>query len=394
MLILSIAGDICNTPYVNTNTYINNVLLSCGYMYGVPQRQDGGSNLVFDSGSRWSKPLYMCASATKALVKTVSFNFNGTRDLQSLAITDIRDKVYPGETSLPLWGVENVGNTSDWGSLSPVWGLISKEYSDHANVSSVQQESLYLPGQNLGSSSLSESLPGSDFLTDGLLTAYNVGFSSSLLGIPVPVDYSGNTQMAMWVRWQNLSRSAATASKIINLIWTDYAASAVVGTKGVLGPGNLASRNTVTIEVTPFHRRVKFHLLYGLPALATALLLVLLSATVMLMCFLSRVSLIILRKQMQRASTGRLLTAFLYPEEQRMESTSQEWSRRLGGAIIELPVQGARQRPHSAGPSKIGRVTEPSPEGDEGNDIELESGRLLSLGRAYSAPVPLSTSFV
>jgi aspartate ammonia-lyase len=59
------------------------------------------------------------------------------------------------------------------------------------------------------------------------------------------IDYSGNYNMAVWARWQNFSQSAETVSLIPNLIFTDNAASAVVGTKGVLGPMNAAPSGAV-----------------------------------------------------------------------------------------------------------------------------------------------------
>ena len=68
-------------------------------MMAVPQRQDAGSGLIFDSGSKWSQPLYACASAVKITIKTVTFSQNGTDDLQSLTITNIQNKVYLDESS-------------------------------------------------------------------------------------------------------------------------------------------------------------------------------------------------------------------------------------------------------------------------------------------------------
>ena len=80
-------------------------------MRGVPQRLDGGNKLNFDAGSRWLQPLHACASAIKAKIKTVSFNYNGINGvLSSLYMDKIADKTYPNENSILLWGVENTGN--------------------------------------------------------------------------------------------------------------------------------------------------------------------------------------------------------------------------------------------------------------------------------------------
>ena len=277
----------------------------------------------------------MCATATKALIKTVTFNYNGTRGLQSLSVTDIQKKTYPGKADVPLWGVENINVTvTTWGTHvfgdNPIWGLIDPRYQGHANVSSVQQEALYLPGISAGiRMSDDQSLPGSDFLVDAAISSYDVGPVSSddETGLVLP-DYSGATQMSMWVRWQELSRSVETASKIINLIWTDFASSAVVGTRGVLGPSNSASANSVSLDVIPFRRRIGYHFIYAIPAFAILLLLLIISVIALITWARSRVSLADLRRQVHRVSTGRILTNFLYPGKSGMDSSSREWSDR------------------------------------------------------------------
>jgi hypothetical protein len=72
-------------------------------MYGAPRRQDGDASLLFEPGSSWTIPMYSCISATKALVKTVSFRFNGSDSLSGLTVTGLIDKVYPNDASKPLW---------------------------------------------------------------------------------------------------------------------------------------------------------------------------------------------------------------------------------------------------------------------------------------------------
>jgi hypothetical protein len=123
---------------------------------------------------------------------------------------------------------------------------VSDEYENDPNVSTVRQPSLYLPAwqsdlaANEGMLAESwENLPGSDFVVGALGSAYLVGTGIGTTG----PDYSGTSNMAMWTRWQTLTNSSITAAKIPNLIFTDYAAAVVVGTKGVLGPGNSAGES-------------------------------------------------------------------------------------------------------------------------------------------------------
>jgi hypothetical protein len=80
-----------STPLFKTmaNLEAFHLLMHTVLTYG-HRRQDGGSTLIPDSGSTWSKSLYACASAVKATVKTVSFTYNGTQELlTNLVISDI-----------------------------------------------------------------------------------------------------------------------------------------------------------------------------------------------------------------------------------------------------------------------------------------------------------------
>src|SRR5271154_6403466 len=313
---------------------ISNIFGACGLMRGIPQRLDGGSSLMFESGSKWSSPLYACASAVKATIKTAFFNFNGTQGLQSLSVTDLRAKVYSGNNTMPLWGVEDSGMTND--EISPVWGLISPSYESYPNISVVRQESLYLPGYSasgLGFSRNSyQNMPASDFAPTALTGAYAI---SSDFG--PAVDYTGYSNMAMYVRWQDLSKTPEAASTIVNLIWTDLAAAAVVGTKGVLGPGNAGSPNdAVPIPVQPIVRKIKYQYLFAIPAFILAGMLLLVSFIALLYLIFARSNLTTMRRHLHQLSTGRIFTVFLCPEKCDIGTKSKEWSEEFGKKEIDL----------------------------------------------------------
>jgi hypothetical protein len=316
---------------------ITNIFVTCGLIHGAPQRQDSGSNLIFDSGSKWSQPLYTCASAVKATIKTVSFSYNGTdASLEDLSVTGIQDKVYSDGQALPLWGVENTGNKYYMNDLVLVWGLISDEYANHENVSTVRQESLYLPGYSIDATLSTigfDNMPGAEAFLNAMAPAYLVNAGNSLL----TVDYSGATDISMWVRWQELSKSAESVSLIPNLIFADTAASAVVGTKGVLGPGNTATANIVPIQVTPTVSRIKYHWPYGIPAFIAALILLIITIVAIITVLFGHNSIARLRLHLQRSSTGRIFTTFLFPEEPHgMTMKSGEWAKVAGKTIIDL----------------------------------------------------------
>lgn len=312
-------------------------------MHGISQRQDSGPHLIFNSGGNWSQPLYSCASAVKATIKTVSFSWNGTDAvLQNLVISDIQDKIYQENDDMPLWGVENTGDNFALGEINLIWGLISPTYADHENVSSVRQSSLYLPGFpsiSIGTI-FPDNLPGAEFSLEAMQVAYNVD-SGSLPSSETfqTTDYTGTSSMAMWALWQNVTASAQTASIIPTLIWTDVAASTVVGTKGVLGPGNAASSNTVPILVMPSVLAVKIHYLFVIPAFLAALGLVIVIIAGIASLVFGQDNLDRMQLHFQQLSPGRIFTTFLYNDQGVMTIKSKDWSKRMGGRMIDLSGQ-------------------------------------------------------
>ncbi|RDW63674.1 hypothetical protein BP6252_11219 [Coleophoma cylindrospora] len=323
-----------NGDYAN----ITNIIMSCGMMRGVPQRQSPGSRLVFENGSSWSQPIYSCASAVKATIKTVSLSYNDTKDsFASLTVLEAQDKVYADESSMPLWGVENTGNAYYMQDMNLIWGLVSSAYETNPNVSTVRQPSLYLPGwiggwSSLGMSSTSyENLPASDFSIGALASAYDVGTSN--VG---QSDYSGQTNMAMWSKWQNLTASADTAGLIPNLIYTDIAAAAVVGTKGVLGPGNAAKTNLVVLPVNPIVSKIRYHYLFAIPALLAALLLVLITLLALVTACMRGAGIGRMRVHLNSLSPGRIYTTFLYPSADGIKMSTKDWGKQLGTKTVDL----------------------------------------------------------
>ncbi|KAL5315720.1 hypothetical protein ACEPPN_016590 [Leptodophora sp. 'Broadleaf-Isolate-01'] len=351
------------SDYANiTNTYVN-----CGLMRGIPKRQDEGPEMTFDSNSRWSQPIYACASAVKATIKTVSFTYNGTSGLQSLNITSLKDKEYPNEESKPLWGVEDTGNAYFQSEVKLIWGLVSDDYDNNQNVSVVRQNSLYLPGYRNGFGVLSsqfalQNLPGSEFYQTALYASYDVGGSST-----PPIDYSGGNNMAMWARWRKLSSTPETAALIPNFIFTDSAAATVVGTKGVLGPGNSAQRNLVALPVTPTERKIRYRWPFAIPALIVALFLMVMSIAGILTLIFGHGSLSKMRAHLYQSSTGRIFTTFLHPEQGGLRIRSKDWSKRMGTAIVDLSGDYPMGAGPMQGPEKYDRAGsgEVSAEGEQ-----------------------------
>jgi hypothetical protein len=315
----NITGLLCQGAGGQDYANITNFAAVCGLMYGAPRRHDGSASLIFDPGSSWTIPMYSCISATKALVKTVSFRFNGSDDLSGLTVTSLTDKVYPNDTSKPLWGVEDTQMAL--ADVNPLWGLVAPHSHGSVNISTLQKESLWVPGYagwsdfSGGPMSGYQNLPGVDFHCGALAAAYAVGNPS--IGM---LDYSGQSNLALYRLWQDLSRTPTTAAKILNLIWTDVAANSVVGTKSMEAhheakrkrDNNVVASDPNTVPVIVYHRRIQYHLPYGIPAfvvLFSTLCTFLITSCIVV---LGHAGPLKMRKYLNETSAGRILTSHLY----------------------------------------------------------------------------------
>jgi len=308
---------------------ITNVIIGCGLMRGVPQRTDSGSQLEFDIGSNWSQKIFACATGIKASIKTVTFSYNRTDgQFESLAVVDAQPKTYPNQASMPLWGVEDTGGHFFNNDLNLIWGLVSDVYEKALNVSTVRQPHLYLPGWFDGTTQAeSENLPVSDLGTMGLAAVY----------MPTGVvDYTGQSSLAMWIRWQQLTANAGTASLIPNLIFTDALASAVVGTKKVRNSGDSVMEGAFRAPVLPVAMIVRYHWQFGIPAFITLVMLLTIGISILALLCTGGLGIKKLKERIQRLSPGRIFTVYLFQEETSFALTAKEWSKRDGEKQIDL----------------------------------------------------------
>jgi hypothetical protein len=258
--------------------------------------------------------MYSCMSTAKAMIKTVAFRFNGTNDdLSGLQVVSVTDKTYPNEESKPLWGVENSSMRLRDGG--PLWGLISSAKRNVLNLTTVRKESLYLPGRDrVLSPGTGSNNPSADFAAATLEMTYSTGRVS--LSFTTAVDYSGEVNLAMYKKWQELSKTAKTSAKILNLIWTDIAANMVVGTKGLhfhealkRKRDSTASSQVKTPPVINYTRRIKYKYVYGIPAFLTLVLFAAAILSTIFFTLFSGAELSTMRTFLQHTSAGRFLTS-------------------------------------------------------------------------------------
>jgi hypothetical protein len=316
---------------------MTNIGAACGMVYGAAQRTDGGASLVPEPDSQWTIPIYACASAAKAVIKTVDFHYNDSSSqggLAGLNVENLADKVYSKPEDRPTWGVENT--TLPLHRVQPLWGLVSAAYGTREGISLLQKESLWLPGQCGVSTGFPVSgyinLPGIDFHTRAFEVVYDISGSMST-GV---ADYSGKSSNAMYARWQRLSEKPNTTSAIINLIWTDLVANSVVGTRGwsSVDMGPAASE----VPVFVYRRKIQYHLPFAVPAfivlsivLATAILMVILG-----LCGHRRARPAVVRRYLNSTSLGRAVTILLGSEHIDMQVTTTEWLKLAGTKQIDL----------------------------------------------------------
>ncbi|KAK3985241.1 hypothetical protein QBC44DRAFT_275673 [Cladorrhinum sp. PSN332] len=319
-----------------------NIYTGCFQIRGVPIRIDDGYEGTLEAGGRWYAPIHTCATALKVSIKTVRFNTTGhSNDLSSLRVTQITPKEYSSPDKYPIWGIES---TEHWlRDVIPIWGIISRAYENLPGIKALRQPSIYVPGfvdefvgSQFSSTNMYFNLPAAQFPFKALQA---VNTRASATSLPAPVaDYSGASSMSMLQRWREIGKNAETAGQIINLIWTDISASAVAGSKGVLGHRNMApEEEQVKVQVRPVTRKVRYNLAFAVPAIILAFIALLVTVMAgVLACFWGgRIANV--HRALRQSSTGRLVTALLGPSgESDLKMGGKEWSIRNGGKELDL----------------------------------------------------------
>ncbi|KAL4769223.1 hypothetical protein BDW60DRAFT_210308 [Aspergillus nidulans var. acristatus] len=320
---------------------IGNIATYCTLVLGSSLRSDGAEeNWPFHTAdSTWSKPMYSCAMAVEATIKTATFSYNTTADLAGLRVVNITDKFYQSETDYPLWGVENLSEIGDFWMM-PLWGIMSSDSAANYSpddLKTVHKPSLYLPriGSFPRSSGLTtqshQNLPGAEFADNGLSAVSSM--ASSTLGL---MDYTGEGSLALAQLWSRLSKSADSMARVLNLVWTDYAANAVVGTKGSPGPG---PGDDILRPVTTYRVGIRYHLGYAVPGIIVLGLLILTSVLDLVAIVLGRATLSKMKRYLNATSAGRVMVSVQHSTHATIRNVDNdtptiEWLETEGRMII------------------------------------------------------------
>lgn len=386
---------------------ISKIHVECGLIFGAARRRDGSQTLVFEPGTWYVQDIFSCASTSRASIKSVDFRYNATREsghtLEALTVVDIQPKNYSSKEEMPLWGVEDTDYyISD---LSQLWGLIDPQLEKSVNLSTIRREHLYLPGYGGGlySSNFAgiQNVPGNTGPTDllyGLYTSTEGGYGMQ--------DFSGAYNYAMLTRWRDLSKTATTVPKILNLIWADLAANMFVGTrswntKSQLPPNTQDPKvkkrqsssaessddGTTLVPVKLYRRQIRYRWRFAIPAVLSLLLIALILAMAFLLFVFRRATPARIDHYLTHLSSGRLLGAMQYPSEDKVAPTS-EWIKRVGRQKSDLDKMFPTYRggvPTSGGLSPF--FAQPTGYWDRhspaSSDYDMTRGLVSSGGKGY-----------
>jgi hypothetical protein len=329
---------------------INTIHATTGLMLGAGIQVDINGNPLQSQGevpslaplTHWTQPLFSCASAVKASIKTVSFRLEGDALVSNLEVEKVVPREYAAGKSLPTWAVEKTGMMIS--DIAPYWGLVSSEYASSPHLQTTKSDRFYLPANSESVSIVGWGYPSEDSNAGGRLpnqamvvlwTGSNDG-GDSTSGLP---DYSGKSSFTMFQSWSSLSQDASSVGKIIGLMWTDIMANGAVGAKGLLSNGGSLSSTSADHTAVVYDQGVQYNWLYAIPGFFLLLLyLLLLFVAAMLLCT-RRISIDLLRYMLNQTSAGRAITAERYGHRDENAAPTRYWADTVGSEQVRVIKQ-------------------------------------------------------
>jgi hypothetical protein len=168
-------------------------------------------------------------------------------------------------------------------------------------------------------------------------------------------DLSGWRQLSLASMWKKMSTNSTGAAGIMNLIWTDLAANALIGTRGwvenrALPPNlqgedmkqkkDLISSNTIDaissrVPVRVYVRQIRYRWLYSTPAGLILLFAVIICAATLAAVLSGKGTIRRIEHYLNHLSVGRLLVAN-ETKVKDFNSTTRDWLNELGGWTIPV----------------------------------------------------------
>lgn len=238
-----ILEHICQNYDLDTVSSISTISIHCSLFFGATKRLDGGDPLSLNAGAIGRQPIYSCATATRASIQTVQFSFSGDPKLENLHISR-----QPSDISVH-WAMEKTGLSLKEGTI--LWGVVAESFKDDPSLSTVYQPEFYVPA---GRSDLWPDAAGNlPLQSPGSIWAEALSVNTWVLNRSL---YSGSGSRQLHKKWQSIMNNDPHGSphKILNSIWTDIAANALLGTS-----------TATSINVVENRPSATYNMLYGIP---------------------------------------------------------------------------------------------------------------------------------
>jgi hypothetical protein len=142
---------------------------------------------------------------------------------------------------------------------------------------------------------------------------------------------------------------------MLELVWTDIAANAVVGTKGWGlddpaatgevdvpgrkrdgGAGAGGGRVNDQVLVTVYRRRLRYRLPYMVPAVVVLALATAVLGTWLVLLVMGRTGPAKMRRLLDATSPGRILGGFLWPNKSATLRSTNEWVKTVGTRVVTV----------------------------------------------------------
>ena len=271
----------------------------------------------------------------------------------------LEDKRYPDYQSKPLWAVEKTDfNISDF---SPLWGMVHSGYETAKELWTLRAENFWLPAVgSLSVLSSIDSLASTTVFASAISAVYEILQQGLLITSWQTIPGLSNIPLSRL--WRDMSSSPATASDIINLIYTDIISTAVVGTKSAVRAsltGAGPETPNALAQFSEFTRQIQFDWRYRVPAILILAAAVFALLFVLLMWIISRVSISYLRQLLNQTSTGRLVTNILYPKLTESTASTKKWTEKAGSKRLAFSMQLKQEAVDTANATKT-RPSQPS----------------------------------
>lgn len=329
----------------------------CGALLGVPQpvaangTNPSTSSPVQEVGTQWMVPMYVCASAIKASVQTLTLSINDSSSLQDVQVTKRQDKTYKSSQDHPTWAIEYKGFSTlrsdsgfgEFNVVKPLWGIVDESYVGTPEYNFTKAASFYVPhsyNNNLDTDGPLDMLASAAaplyFLSTATSNYDTFTNANSRNFLP---DYSGKQSLSLATKWRQLAEQERGHDTIMRLIWTDMMANAVLSVKQADyiteddAKDKIGGRRNVKIAI----HTISYRLPYATPAIILLVCCLVLTVATLISGAVNWRLVKNLRHLLNDTSLGRVATGNVMSDGKSLSRASTaKWQKRAGSTKLRL----------------------------------------------------------